>query len=207
MKQVILIVMVALVALVGCEKPPPPEPPAPPPPPPPTADELYRGVMQKIEPSIVPSAAMGPILAAALQAELSGLNAQVNGPQAKQKVASDLVERLKQARSTEQWELVLVLCDGLDVMEPGGSRTSNYRDQALAEKARPTVKVKGFFEQDGVTNVFMDVFVPTTGKTESVKRREGEEFLGLVLEKIVGDKKAIQLRYKATGATFTVPAP
>lgn len=163
--------------------------------------------MKVIEPLIVNNAAMGPVLAAGLQSEVGKLKTQVNGPQAQQKVASNLVERLKQARGAEHWDLVLNLCAGLDVLEPDGTRTSNYRDQALAEKARPTVTVKGFFEQDGVTNVFMDVYLPTAGTTESVKRREGEEFFGLVLEKIVGNKKAIQLRYKVTGATFTVPAP
>ncbi|MFA6240470.1 MAG: hypothetical protein WC655_06055, partial [Candidatus Hydrogenedentales bacterium] len=184
MKHLTLIAMVALFALVGCEKAPPPPPPAPPPPPK-TADELYNKVMTVIGPSIVGNAAMGPVLAEGLKNELSTLKAEVNGAKAQQRVADDLITRLKDARGAENWDLVLNLCAGLDVLEPGGPRTSNYREQALAEKARPIVTVKGFFEQDGVTNVFMDVYVPTTGKSESVKRREGEEFFGLVLERIV----------------------
>ncbi len=206
MKHLTLIAMVALFALTGCEKEPPPPPPAPPPPPK-TADELYNKVMTTVRPLIVNDAAIGPVLAEALTKELGSLKAEVNGTKAQQRVADDLITQLKDARGAEQWDLVLNLCAGLDVLEPGGTRTPNYREQAMAEKARPIVTVKGFFEQDGVTNVFMDVYVPTTGKTESVKRREGEEFFGLVLERIVGNKKAIQLRYKPTGASFRVEAP
>ena len=143
-------------------------------------------------------------LPATLSSELGKLRTQVNGERARAKVEQDIKDALKAAFDTEQWQATLTLCDATDILDPGNTRVVRYRERATAEKNKPQVNVSGIFEVDGVSTVFMTVYLPETNETHEVKIREGEEFFGLMLEKILGNNQGIQLKYFKTDQSFTV---
>ena len=95
---------------------------------------------------------------------------------------------MKAAYDGERWLEVLNLCDAVDVMDQGNTRVVRYRERAIAEKNKPQVTMKGVFQIGGTPTVFLDLFLPETGQATDVKVRVGEEFYGLILEKILGDK-------------------
>lgn len=203
MKRFAVVAMMCLVALSSCNREPPP-PPTPPPPPPPSADQLVQRVMEKVGPLVSPDPQSGKALQETLSKEVASLKTELNGGGAQKRILNDFVDKLTAAHQTEQWDFVLNLCDAVDVLDPGNTRTSRYRQRALDEKNRPVVKVKGFVEIDGVTNVFMEIYLPATGETDDKRVREGEEFHGLVLERVIGNNQGVRLKYVKTQTTFDV---
>lgn len=193
-----------LVALSACEKKPPPPPPAPPPPPPPSAEALERQVMEKVDPLVSPDPVSGKELRETLSKEVASLKTELNGSSAQNRITNNFIEKLKEAHQNEQWDLVLNLCEAVDVLDPGNTRTQRYRQRAVDEKSRPVVTMKGIMEIEGVTNVFLDIYLPTTGETAHEQVREGEEFHGLVLERIIGNNQGVRLKYNKTDTTFDV---
>jgi len=143
-------------------------------------------------------------LPATLGSELGKLRTQVNGEKARAKVETDIKAALKAAYDGEQWQAVLSLCDATDLLDPGNTRVVRYRERAIAEKNKPIVTVRGIFEVDGVSTVFMDVYLPETNEQKDVQVREGEEFFGLLLEKILGNDEGVQIKYMKTDQSFAV---
>lgn len=203
MKRLLVLCLVGLVCASSCEKAPP-KPKDPPPPPPKTAEELHGQVMNAVGPLMNGAPGGGQMLKGALSGELGKLRAEQNGEKARQLVENDVKEALKAAFDGERWEEVLNLCDGVDAVDQGNTRAVRYRERAVAEKNKPQVTMKGVFQIDGNPTIFFDVYLPETGETKDVKVREGEEFYGLVLEKILGDKEGVQLKYLKTEQSFTV---
>ncbi len=203
MKRCLIAASVCLLWLTACEREPPP-PPTPPPPPPPTAEALHGRVMNAVRPFMNGDPASQAGLPMTLSAELGKLKTEVNGEKARSKIEVDIKDALKAAYDSEQWQAVLTLCDATDQLDPGNTRVVRYRERATAEKNKPQVAVRGIFVVDGVSTVFMDVFLPETNETKDVKVREGEEFFGLILEKIMGNNQGVQLKYLKTDQSFSV---
>ncbi|MCC6694115.1 MAG: hypothetical protein IT365_00665 [Candidatus Hydrogenedentes bacterium] len=203
MKRFAVLAVLCLAALVACKKPPP-EPPTPPPPPPPTAEALEQRVMEKVGPLVSPDPQSGKAMVETLSKEVASLKTELNGESARKRLQNQFVEKLKEAHQSEQWDFVVNLCDAVDVLDPGNTRTSRYRQRAMDEKSRPVVTMKGVFEQDGVTTVFLEILLPTTGEVVDKQVREGEEFYGLILEKIIGNNQGVRLKYLKTDTSFDV---
>jgi len=203
MKRSLISAMLCLLWLTACEREPPP-PKTPPPPPPPSAEELHGKVMGAIRPFMNSDPNSQVALPATLASEVGKLKTQVNGDKARAKVEGDVKDALKAAYDAEQWQAVLTLCDATEVLDKGNTRVVRYRERAIAEKNKPIVTVRGVFEVDGVSTVFMDVYLPETNEQKDVKVREGEEFFGLILEKILGNDAGVQLKYLKTDQSFTV---
>lgn len=202
MKHCLVVVSVCLLWLTSCEREPPPKP-TPPPPPPPSAEQLHGQVMNAIRPFMNGNPESEVALPMTLSAELGKLKTQVHGERAAAKVESDLKDALKAAFDNQQWPAVLNLCKAVETMDPGNARAARYRERAVAEKNKPQVTVRGIMQIDGVNTVFLEVFLPETGETHDVQVREGEEFFGLVLDKILNDQ-GVQLKYLKTDETYTV---
>lgn len=160
--------------------------------------------MNAVRPFINGAPESGPQLKSALMSELGKLKTEVNGEAARSLVGTEIKDSLKAAYDGERWQEVLNVCEGVDAMDPGNVRVIRYRDRAIAEKNKPVVTMKGVFEIEGTPTVFFDVYLPETGQTTDAKVREGEEFYGLILEKIVGDKEGAQLKYLKTEQSYTV---
>lgn len=146
----------------------------------------------------------GALLKSSLTSELGKLRTEVNGEAARSLVETEVKDALKAAYDGERWQEVLNVCEGVDAMDPGNVRVVRYRERAIAEKNKPQVTMKGIFQIEGTPTVFFDVYLPETGVTTDAKVREGEEFHGLILEKILGDKEGAQLKYLKTEQSFTV---
>jgi len=203
MKRLLTIFCLGLVCLSSCEKEPPPKP-APPPPPPKTAEQLHGAAMGGIRPLMNGAPGGGAQLKAQVATELGKLKTEVNGEKARALIEGELKDTLKAAYDGERWPEVLNLCDGVDAIDAGNTRVIRYRERAIAEKNKPQVTLKGSFEIEGTPTIFFDVYLPETGETKDVKVREGEEFYGLVLEKILGAKEGVQLKYLKTEQSFNV---
>jgi hypothetical protein len=159
--------------------------------------------MEKVNP-LAADPASGNALRETLSKEVASLKTELNGASAQNRITNNFVDKLKESHQNEQWDLVLNLCDAVDVLDPGNTRTQRYRQRAVDEKSRPIVSMKGIMEIEGVTNVFLDIYLPTTGQTEHEQVREGEEFHGLILERIIGNNQGVRLKYTKTDTTFDV---
>jgi hypothetical protein len=160
--------------------------------------------MGAVRPLINGAPESGQQLKAALQSEMGKLRGELNGEKARTLVETDVKDALKAAYDGERWQEVLNVCDGVEAIDPGNTRAARYRERATAEKNKPQATVTGIMEIDGTPTVFMDVFLPETGEMKDAKVREGEEFYGLLLEKILSDQQGIQLKYLKTEQSFTV---
>lgn len=128
-------------------------------------------------------------------------------------VVGRLDARLAAAREDMNTDLVMLLCDLIEIIEPDNSKLPRYREWASILLARPDVTIRGWFEfgepryGDDEIYVLLEVRLPATGEVERVQVREGEEFLGLKFHRIIGKKRGILLEYLATGDRFGVYGP
>jgi hypothetical protein len=128
-------------------------------------------------------------------------------------VANGLEDRLDVAREDMVTDLVLFLCDMIEILEPDNSKLERFREWSQIHRNRPQVTILGWFEfmnpkvGDEELYVSLKVGLPETGKVERVKVQEGEEFLGLKFQRIIGKKRGILLEYEATGDRFGVYGP
>ncbi|MCC6487868.1 MAG: hypothetical protein IT364_10245 [Candidatus Hydrogenedentes bacterium] len=202
MKRFAVLAVLCLVALVACKKDPP-QPPTPPPPPPPTAEALEQRVMEKVEP-LMADPLNGKAMTETLSKEVASLKTELNGASAQARLKNQFIDKLKEAHQAELWDSVVNLCDAVDILDPGNTRTSRYRQRAMDEKSRPVVTMTGVFELDGVTTVFLEIYLPLENRTIDKQVREGEEFEGLILEKIIGNNQGVRLKYLKTDTSFDV---
>jgi hypothetical protein len=195
-----------------------PEPPPPPPPSvqQPTAEQItdeMRSSLAEVTPLLDTGGAVPQALAdkalAGLRTAKDKHQAGENGKKALTHMAVELEEQLRRSGEAELWHKAVFLCDALDALDPGNVRVQRYRDKAKVQLNRPVVRVKSFFEDKatGQTTIFLDVYIPESGKTESVAAREGEEFLGLKFLNIVGNQSGVRFEYLATGDVFEEKGP
>jgi len=204
MKRFAVLAVLGLVVLSACKERAPEPPPPPPPPPPPTAEALESRVMSKVDPLINSFPNGGKELRETLSKEVASLKTELNGGSAQNRITNTFIDMLKAAHEGEDWDRVLNLCEGIDVLDPGNTRTQRMRQRAIDEKSRPSVKMTGVMEVDDVPNVFLEIYIPTTGETVHEQVREGEEFHGLILERIIGNNQGVRLKYLKTDTTFDV---
>ncbi|HOD48908.1 MAG TPA: hypothetical protein PLM14_05365 [Candidatus Hydrogenedentes bacterium] len=127
--------------------------------------------------------------------------------------ANGLEDRLEAARENMHTDLVLLLCDLIEVIEPDNTKLPRFREWAQIQLERPIVKIVGWFEFEkpsyGKDEIYalLEVYIPATGKTERPKVMEGEEFLGLKFHRIIGKKRGMVLEYLKTKDKFAVYGP
>jgi hypothetical protein len=206
MKTFTSVVLIAVVAALGCKQAPPPAPKEAPPPKP-TASEIaqeFRAAMAPLNDSLINltpcSPAMRDAVAGAMTAVRSKHQSSDNADNlrgAVNQISSEVDDMVKKAREAKRWGLVLGALGAYDVVQPGNTKYDRLKEQANLQINKPAVEVNGFFTDnaDNQIYVFLKVTDPTTGKSEVQKVREGEEFSGFRLVKIVGQQKGVTLEY------------
>jgi len=213
MRKVLGVVLLAAVVMAGCKEPEPPPPPPAPPPPPPTAQQLYDENMPAVRLMLLPKMASNrKAITNALNQLKNKLSpsAQVNGPTALLRIGNDLKTRLKAAHDTApdsgQWDTVSVLCYAVLALDPGDSGAARYLKQSEAERMRPQISLTRVLEdlETNVVNVYLEVHLPKTNTTESLRVRVGDEFHGVRLDRIIGRNSAIEITYLETDRTYRI---
>lgn len=217
--------ILSLAIIIGCFEqngkdttpPPPPEFPAPTQPEPEEiAKEIETGLqpldaIASFESGITPE--LRDQLAGHLMTAKRNHDATEWGNKALMLVANGLEDRLEAARDNMHTDLVLFLCDLIEVLEPDNTKLPRFREWAKIQLERPIVKIAGWFEfeeprygEDEIY-VLLEVYIPATGKIERPKVMEGEEFLGLKFHRIIGKKRGMVLEYLKTKDKFAVYGP
>lgn len=168
---------------------------------------LYDWVPTLTRQSPVPPA-FGTSLKSYLQESVKKYSGSKVGKEALRNVVRHLEDVLKQARDAQNGLAVLLICDLIKIIEPNNSRLPRYIEWATIEKNRPVVMYRGWYEdreaKPPVTYYFLEVFLPETGKVENLRVREGEDFLGLKLIKVIGSGRGLRFEYLKTGDLFEV---
>ncbi|MFO7976969.1 MAG: hypothetical protein R6V12_20345 [Candidatus Hydrogenedentota bacterium] len=198
----------------------PPPPPELPPPTHPEPEEIAEEIKTGLQPlDNVASFEIG--ITPDLKQQLIGhlMTAKRNhsdtewGRKALMYVAHELEDRLQAARDNMHTDLVLLLCDLIEVLEPDNTKLPRFREWAKIQLERPIVKIVGWFEFEqpryGEDEIYalLEVYIPATGKKERPKVMEGEEFLGLKFHRIIGKKRGMVLEYLKTKDKFAVYGP
>ncbi len=217
------VLMLCIGAIGGCEKDEDPSLPPPgelPPPTHPSAEEIANEIVLGLTPldSIASfEAGITPELRDQLIAHLKVAERDHSvtewGQQGLVLVANRLEDRLDAARENMHTDLVLFLCDLIEVLEPENTKLPRFREWAQIQLERPVVKIVGWFEfgesryEGDEIYVLLEIFIPATGKIERPKVMEGDEFLGLKFHRIIGKKRGIVLEYLKTKDKFAVYGP
>ncbi len=206
-----LSVLAALAASCKVEPPPPP-------PPPPTGPQTKEEVLALVRPVIAPiriavdtGSFLGLQETAAILQNLRQAVAEHGGKDfgraALREVGYEIAELGREASAAERWKLALFCVDAFDTLSMESALLSRISARAQEMMAQPTVRVRGFLE-DGVDKslyVFMDITDRRTGEVKKVQAREGEEFHGLRMIKVLGRNKQVRFEYiKIPGLIFDV---
>ena len=230
-----------VVAMTGCEgdysvKKAPPKTTTPPAPPaPPSADQMISEAVQSLRAlDIIPPGV--PIqfwwsdedrarVNEALRAWKQRTESTPNGKEAIRKLTRDLDARLTPAREAQNPAVVLLLCDFIDILDPGNGRAQRHREWATLYNNMPRIEIVGWMgshpddedkpsekdplerEVEDVTVAFCHVSIPETRKIESIQVREGDEFNGYEFLEIIGRNRGMRLRYLPTGDKIDVYGP
>ena len=192
--------------------------PPPPPPPPPMGPQTKAEVLALVRPVIAPlrfsvegstpldNQARAVILQNLRQAVMEH-GGKDFGREALREVGYEIAELGKEASADERWKLALFCVDAFDTLSMESALLSRISDRAEKMLEQPTVRVRGFLE-DGVDKtlyVFMDIVDRRTGEVKKVQAREGEEFHGLRMIKVLGRNKQVRFEYiKIPGLIFDV---
>lgn len=192
--------------------------PPPPPPPPPMGPQTKAEVLALVRPVIAPlrfsvegstpldNQARAVILQNLRQAVMEH-GGKDFGREALREVGYEIAELGKEASADERWKLALFCVDAFDTLSMESALLSRISDRAGKMLEQPTVRVRGFLE-DGVDKtlyVFMDIVDRRTGEVKKVQAREGEEFHGLRMIKVLGRNKQVRFEYiKIPGLIFDV---
>ncbi len=126
-------------------------------------------------------------------------------------VVKRLEDALRTAREAQNGPLVLLLCEIVRFFEPGNARLPRFEKWGEIVKNRPIPVIRGWYEprdtDERTIYAFLEVYTPEDGQTHHVEVREGEEFLTLRFEKMIGDKAGIRLIYTVTGDVIEVYSP
>lgn len=210
-----LLVIVAVCG--GCKEEPPPPPPVekPPPPPPPSAEQIageIRPILAPLKAAFEPNGflppAAAPGIVKGLREARAKHHAKENGPAALGAIGHEISEMVSEARSQGRWRLTLAAIDAYEALEPDSGMFNRVKELATLQMEKPLVKIKGFFTdhaRDDETYAWLEVTDQTTQETHTAKVREGEEFDGFKLVKIIGTQQGVTLEYlKIPGDVFDV---
>ncbi len=208
-----LTLLALLVLLVSACTPEPPPPPEDEPPPEPTPAEYHqqlRGVFgAMLQPGVPapPDPSIQDLLNQAQSRRLQ-LTATENGRGGLALITRDVDDAIRAARDEERWRKIKALCMLYGILQPGNERYAKVAEHAEIMLNRPQVTVTGFIELDGELYAFMDLFDPKTGETTNYRRREGEEFHGVMrLVSIIGNQQSVELEYLPARYIWSVPGP
>lgn len=207
--------VVCILVLWACSPPPPP-----PPPPAPVGPQSKEEVAVLIKPIIDPlrTSALpgGPVLPDSTRqmvvGQLRDTTAQYGGTEfgraALRDLGYEISELAKSAAMDERWRLTMTCIDAFEVLSMESKLLNRLGERAEKMLEQPTVRVRGFLEdgEKGDLYVFMELIDRKTGDIKRVEAREGEEFEGLRLLKVVGRNQKVRMEYlKIPGLIFDVP--
>jgi len=199
--------VVAMLSLGCAEPPPPPEENEPPPP---TAAEIaseLRGAVQPIanqfggSRQIIPPQRKQEALSKLRTSKQKYLTSE-NGPEGIRQAGEFVQEQITQAYDNEAYSLSVFAFEALEILQPHMTENfDHYRDRAQERLNQPRVLPQSlsFIEISGENVVIMDVFDPETNQTHNFRVREGEEFLGYRLNRIMNNNAGIVIEYLPTG--------
>ena len=198
----------------GCgeeEAPPPPETAAPAPP---TPAEIESALMKAVQPvisSYESGAPLGPEQMqpniSALQTALGAHRANPNHVEAFRTVGSRLKDYARQAHRSQKAGYVVYCFDALKMVDaPSAEDIKRLREEAQLIIDMPKATVTGFMtdENNGQTTIFLSVYLPQTGKTESKQVRVGDELFNLRVVEIKGDNRCVVFEYLINNELFEV---
>ncbi len=204
--------------LTGCN---PSLPPPPPPPSVPIGPQTKQEVLNLVLPALAPveaTLADGPgkgglpdTARAAMMAQLREAVSKYGnlpfGREALRDVGYKIAEMGKKASTQERWRLALTCVDAFDILQMESMTVSRLGDRAKTMMEQPTVRVRGFLEDKdkGSLYVFLELVNRKTGAVEKVQAREGEEFNGIRLIRVIGRNQKVRVEYtKIPGLIFDV---
>jgi len=129
------------------------------------------------------------------------------GREALHDVGFKLAEMGKKASTQERWRLALACVDAFDILQMESLTVGRLGERAKTMMEQPTVRVRGFLEDKEKNDlyVFMELVNRKTGEVEKVQAREGEEFGGIRLLKVIGRNQKVRVEYlKIPGLVFDV---
>ncbi len=211
MKRYAILSAVLLVGLVGCEKEPPP-PEEPPPPPPPTAQELHRDAVQGTDlnaPLPKFGSGLGPKKSKAwlenAQQQRNQLAGEVNGEEAMRLVSLDIVKRARAVADLEAWLHVLLMFDAQKIFAPGSDSLDRLREKSIRELKKPVVTFHALFEDNGVYNLQVNMFVRLTRETfKKVTMAVGDIEHGVKFVSVIGRMQGALMEYEDGGKQFEI---
>ena len=192
--------------------------PPPPPPPPPMGPQTKEEVLALVRPIIAPirvavdtgtflSVQETAIILQNLRQAVLEHGSKEFGRAALREVGYEIAELGKEASADERWKLALFCVDAHDTLSMESVLLGRISERAEKMLEQPTVRVRGFLE-DGVDKtlyVFLEIVDRRTGEVKKVQAREGEEFNGLRLIKVLGRNKQVRFEYiKIPGLIFDV---
>lgn len=201
----------------GCNQAPPP----PPPPVVPTGPQSKQEVLGLVLPALAPlqnilsmpagTGGLSDTDRAYVMSQLRDSVAKYGnlpfGREALREVGYKIAEMGKQASTQERWRLALSCVDAFDILQMESLTVSRLGDRAKNMMEQPTVRVRGFLEDKEKDSlyVFLELVNRKTGEIEKVQAREGEEFEGIRLLKVVGRNQKVRIEYiKIPGLIFDV---
>ena len=219
MYRIVLPMLLGLLTLAGCT---PKEEPKPEnaPPPPPTAEEQYAKLRGPVEPMFASvnnsgfSNAQRSQAVEGLRTAKNQLTAEmatpqgINIPPALKRIQGDIENLIRDAKKADNQRVVKGGIEAYKIFQPADKRWDEDEKYADLILARPSVAIDGFFDLDVETYVFAEVTDANTGKKDTYKIREGEDFHEVLqLVRIIGRRDAIEILYKPVNQTWTVKSP
>jgi len=133
-----------------------------------------------------------------------------NGKAALNQLSDDLAATLEKAWEQERWRAVMCAIGAYEILVPGSVRMARLRERAEVRMNRPSVVVKGFFEDKAKNDVyaFVEVTLYPSNEVKHLQVRKGEEFCGLRFVDFVGKLRGIDIEYlDIPGETFRAMGP
>jgi hypothetical protein len=147
------------------------------------------------QPLPVPDAVRNEIIST-LNQNKSRNATEPNGAEANGMIEKELNGLLKVAETNKAWYGILLVCDSVEVFDPGKASLVRYRDKANLQIRQPVCALKGVTKvPDGEEIAHIQVYLPATGVTERWDARVGEENYTLRLEEIYQRGRGVRLRY------------
>lgn len=190
-------------------------PPEPPPPPEPSVDEIYAEISPSIEvlkQVAEQGTAFGQVAKLqaidAVGAAMEQHQDSANGRMALARLADEVRQICREARRGEHWKFMREATEVFGVFRRNEFFMSFYTDLAKTQLARPEVILKGFLDdlERNDTYAFLEIRILGKKKVETVKVREGEEFLDpphtLKFHRIIGRNRGVELEFIAIPGDF-----
>lgn len=210
MNRLLVVFVLGVLLFTGCIAKEPEPPPAPAPPPEPSPEKIADDIRATITPMsslVLSPGGAGPALTEdtknqvinSLRTARAKYQVTENGRQALSVISHELDDVITKARDQERWALVLGAIEASEVLQPGTTKHNRLKERAQLNQKRPVVSVRGFFDdkETSDTYVFLDVKLRPSNEVRQVRARKGEEFFGVRLVDIVGNKKGVRLEYLA----------